>query len=65
MHCMYLIICVIYFLSPSAIDNGVTISFGPNSANMITHDGITVDITKKGKLYYLPTKNSDKFRVCV
>ena len=39
------------------------ISFGPNSANMITHDGRTFDITKKGKLYYLPTKNSDK--VCV
>ena len=30
---------------------------------MTTHDGRTLDITKKGKLYYLPTKHSDK--LCV
>ena len=54
--------CDIFSLN-SAIDNGARISFGPNSANMITHDGRTFDITKKGKLYYLPTKNSDK--LCV
>ena len=47
----------------SAIDNSATILFGPNSANMITHDGRTFDITKKGTLYYLPTKNNDK--LCV
>ena len=36
-----------------AVNSGATVSFGPDSAKMITQDGNKFNITKQGKLYYL------------
>ena len=48
-----------------AVNSGATVSFGPDSAKMITQDGNKFNITKKGKLYYLPTANNDSVSVSV
>ena len=41
------------FSVQAATEKGATVVFRPNSAELVTCDGTTFDIEKRGRLYYL------------
>ncbi|XP_068228310.1 uncharacterized protein [Palaemon carinicauda] len=48
------------FSVQSAVSKGATVSFNPNHSELISPNGVSFEINKKGKLYYLNNVNSCK-----
>ncbi|XP_064100742.1 uncharacterized protein LOC135211359 [Macrobrachium nipponense] len=50
------------FSVQSAVSKGATVSFNPNHSELISSNGVSFEINKKGKLYYLNNVSSCKSR---